>query len=156
MANKQWSYSMKYIVRLLFLSILWSGASFADGPINTSFFGGLAIDGYDTVAYWTEKKAVEGKKKFTYEYKGAKWRFSTQENLDLFKSNPVKYLPEYGGHCAYAMSDDRLVGVDPEVFEIFDGKLYLNYSKSVQGHWVKEKEKFIGEANGFYAKRKDK
>ena len=146
---------MKYIVRLLFLSVLWSGASFAEGPLNTTFFGGLAIDGYDTVSYWTENKAIEGKKEFTYEWGGAKWRFSTQENLDLFKATPVKYLPEYGGHCAYAMSDDRLVGVDPEVFEILDGKLYLNYSESVQGHWAAEKDKFIKEANGFYEKRKE-
>lgn len=72
---------------------------------------------------------------------------------ELFKADPIKYLPEYGGHCAYAMSDDRLVGVDPEVFEIYNGKLYLNYSKSVQGHWVKEKDKFIGEADGFYTER---
>ena len=140
---------MKYLAKLLLVAAFWSGVSFADGPINTSFFGGLAIDGYDTVAYWTDNKAVEGKKEFTYEWRGAKWRFATEKNLEMFKADPDKYMPEYGGHCAYAMSDDRLVGVDPKVFEIYNNKLYLNYSQSVQGHWVKEKDKFIGEADGF-------
>ncbi len=130
------------IFSLFFSTSLWA----AEDPIYSSFFGG-AIDGYDAVAYFTEAKAVKGSKKITYEYQGAKWRFASEENKKLFIENPEKYIPEYGGYCAYAMSDNRFVSIDGEAWHIESGKLYLNYSKSVQGHWLKEKDKFIQEAD---------
>lgn len=141
---------MKRILSILFLFLASTKYVLAAEPINTTFFGGLAIDGYDAVAYWTENKAVKGKKQFSYEWWGAVWRFSSEENLKAFSKDPHKFAPEYGGYCAYAMSDNRLVGIDPEAFDIYNGKLYLNYSKSVQKHWKAEKDKFIEEADGFY------
>lgn len=145
----------------LFKSILLLGfmliakVSYADEPINSTYFGSLAINGYDTVAYWTQSEPVKGKKQHTYEWWGAKWRFSSAENMELFKADPKKYIPEYGGYCAYAMSDGRLVDVDNDAWEIYDGKLYLNYSKSVQKNWREKKEQYIQEANALYPTKVD-
>ncbi len=132
---------------LLIVTLLFSSTLVAkEDPIYSSFFGG-AIDGYDAVAYFTKGKAVEGSKKITLEYKGATWRFASEGNRDLFKASPEKYEPQYGGYCAYAMSDNRFVSIDGEAWYIEDGKLYLNYSKSVQKHWLEQKDTFIQEAD---------
>lgn len=90
----------------------------------------LAIEGYDPVAYFKQKKAVEGKKDLKYEYQGVVYRFSTQQNLNDFIATPASYMPQYGGWCAYAMgASGETVEVDPETFKIIDGKLYLFYNK---------------------------
>ncbi|MBY0536120.1 MAG: YHS domain-containing protein [Chitinophagaceae bacterium] len=89
---------------------------------------GLAIEGYDPVAYFVSGKAVQGSNKFATSYQGVLYYFSSQQNKDLFKSNPDKYEPQYGGWCAYAMgATGEKVEVDPETFKITDGKLYLFY-----------------------------
>lgn len=102
---------------------------------------GYAANGYDIVAYFNSK-AIEGKKEFTYSYKNVKYKFSTKENLELFTKNPVKFLPEYGGYCAYAIGKKgRKVSINPETFEIRDGKLYLFYNKggtNTLDLWLKE------------------
>jgi YHS domain-containing protein len=116
----------------------------AEPPINTlkdSFFSSrtdTAINGYDTVAYITLNKPVKGLDNLAYEWMGAKWRFSTQAHLDLFKANPEKYAPQYGGYCAYGVSKGQLVKVQPEQFTVRDGKLYLNYDAEVQATWKKD------------------
>jgi YHS domain-containing protein len=123
-------------------------------PINTlknSLFGGrtdTAINGYDTVAYFTQNKPVKGEDNFVYEWKGAKWKFASQANLDLFKGSPDKYAPQYGGYCAYGVAKDNLVKVEPENFTVLDGKLYLNYDDSVQKDWNKDRAGFIKKADG--------
>ena len=136
-----------------FATLFFCHLSFAADPINSSTFGSVAIDGYDTVAYWTENRAIEGEKKYSYEYKDAKWRFASQANLELFKANPEKYLPEYGGYCAWAMSDDSLASVDGDAWTMFDGKLYLNYNKRVMKEWRADKARFVQLADGFYQAR---
>ncbi len=92
---------------------------------------GLALQGYDPVAYLNQSKAVKGIKGFgTVVYEGLQYRFSTLENKEIFKKDPLKYLPQYGGWCAFAMgSDGSKVTVDPQTFKILDGKLYLFYNK---------------------------
>lgn len=150
---------MKAAIQLLktiaMLSVLVASSAFADDPIETGTFNNKAIYGYDTVAYFTQEKAVKGNKKFITQYLGADWYFSSQKHLDMFTNNPEKYAPQYGGYCAYAMSDGRLVGVDEEAFTLLDGKLYLNYSKSVMKEWRSDKAQFIEEANGWYPKLVD-
>lgn len=90
----------------------------------------LAIEGYDPVAYFTDKKAVEGSKSFKAEHQGITYYFTSQQHRDLFTGNPSKYEPEYGGWCAYAMgAKGEKVEVDPETFKIVNGKLYLFYNK---------------------------
>jgi len=91
---------------------------------------GLAIQGYDPVAYFTSGKAMEGKKDITFSQNGVTYRFVSAHNRDLFKATPEKYEPQYGGWCAYAMgAKGEKVEVDPETFKIVDGKLYLFYHK---------------------------
>lgn len=116
-------------------------------PTYTALFSDKAIRGYDTVAYFTEGKPVEGKSEFTTQYKEATWQFSSQKNLDLFLSNPDKYAPQYGGYCAYAVSQGQTASIKPELFTIHDGKLYLNYSQSINQRWLKNKEAFIVDAD---------
>lgn len=91
---------------------------------------GLAIDGYDPVAYFKNNKAIEGKREFAVNHQGAVYYFASAENKDVFIKNPAAYEPQYGGWCAYAMGKEGdKVSVDPETFKIINGKLYLFYNK---------------------------
>ena len=99
---------------------------------------GVAINGYDTVAYFTQNKPVKGSDSFTTSYQGATWKFASKEHLELFKAEPVKYAPQYGGYCAYGVAQGYLVSVEPEQFTILNGKLYLNYDAGVQKKWTKD------------------
>lgn len=107
----------------------------------------VAVEGYDTVAYFTENAAVEGSAEYTAVHHGAIYKFSSKKNRDLFKENPEKYLPAYGGFCAYGVTKYRKFDIDPEAFKIVDGKLYLNLKKSVQKRWVKDLDDNISEGN---------
>ncbi len=92
--------------------------------------GHVAINGYDPVAYFTERKAKEGSKSIKTDYKGVTYYFASEKDKNLFTANPANYEPEYGGWCAYAMgAKGEKVEVDPETFKIVDGKLYLFYNK---------------------------
>lgn len=128
-------------------------AQAAEPPVNTlknSFIGGrsdTAINGYDTVAYFTAGKPVKGLDNLATEWQGAKWKFSSQANLDLFKGDPVKYAPQYGGYCAYGVTQGYLVKVDPDQFTVRDGKLYLNYDADVQMKWSKDQAGYIKSAD---------
>lgn len=108
-----------------------------------------AIEGYDAVAYFNESKAVEGSENFTFEWNDTKWSFSSEENLAAFKENPEQYAPQFGGYCAYAVSQGYTYKSDPEAWKIVDGKLYLNYSKKIQAKWEKDQPNLIkqGETN---------
>jgi YHS domain-containing protein len=100
--------------------------------------GGLAIRGYDAVAYYQQSAPVKGSSQFSYQWRGATWLFASAENLDRFQADPERYAPQYGGYCAYAVSKGRTASIDPEAWRIVDGKLYLNYSKGVQKKWEQD------------------
>lgn len=140
---------MKVLVRNIFVVLggMISTVALALDPIFTAFFTSDAIRGYDTVAYFTEGKAVEGSSEYSFEYKGATWLFSSQKHLDLFKKSPESYEPQYGGYCAYAVSQNQTASIKPELFTIHEGKLYLNYSRNVNEKWLKSKESFITAAD---------
>ncbi len=108
---------------------------------------GLALSGYDAVAYFTEGKAVKGSKEFEFEWRGARWRFASAANRDAFKGAPAKYAPQYGGYCAWAVSRDYTYSADPEAWRIVDGRLYLNYNKDVQAKWAQELPQVIDRAD---------
>lgn len=132
------------LAQLIFvLSLIFSTQTFAVAPTFTAIFSSEAIRGYDPVAYFTEDKAVEGSDEFTFEYNQATWLFSSKQNLDLFKADPTKYAPQYGGYCAYAVSQGSTASIKPELFTIVDGKLYLNYSDSINKKWRANKDNFI-------------
>ena len=110
--------------------------AFAIDAIYTPWYDNVAVKGFDTVAYFTEAAAVEGKKAHTLEWNGATWRFSTAANKALFEDDPEKYAPQYGGYCAWAVSQNKTAGIEPEQFSIVDGKLYLNYNGAVKDKWL--------------------
>lgn len=107
-----------------------------EDPVYTGFLSSLAVDGYDPVAYFTDGKPVEGKSEFEVEYNGATWRFESAANRDAFAADPAKYAPQYGGYCAWAVSQGYTAKGDPQNWRIVDGKLYLNYNASVQKKWA--------------------
>ncbi|WP_316838696.1 YHS domain-containing (seleno)protein [Pedobacter gandavensis] len=107
-----------------------SGQSTADRKSFNLDKSGLAIEGYDPVAYFNSGKAKEGKKEINSVLGGVTYRFSSMANREQFKANPAKYQPQYGGWCAYAMGKDgEKVSVDPETFKVLNGKLYLFYNR---------------------------
>lgn len=112
-------------------------ASLQAQKVNKSWTG-LAIDGYDPVAYFTEGRPVRGDEKFQHEYGGAKYWFVSQANRDLFAKDPTKYAPQYGAFCAYAVSKGYTADTDPLAWKIVDGKLYLNYNAGAQKAWEKD------------------
>jgi len=107
---------------------------------------GVAIKGYDVVAYHTQNKAVKGSAKNMAEYDGAKWYFSSKEHAKMFKANPDKYLPRYGGYCAFAMAKKNArVPVDPETFTMMNGELYLFFNgETSEGQMMNTKPMWDG------------
>lgn len=99
---------------------------------------GVAIQGYDPVAYVTQSAAVKGDAGITANYDGATYQFANAANRDAFAATPAKYAPQYGGFCAYAVSKGYTAPIDPQAFSVVDDKLYLNFSKSVRGLWSKD------------------
>lgn len=99
---------------------------------------GIAIDGTDAVAYFTEGAPVEGKSKHSLSWNGATWHFSTAENRATFAADPTAYAPQYGGYCAYAVSEGYTASTVPHAWKIVDGKLYLNYSRRIQRKWERD------------------
>ncbi len=131
-------------IALLALILAMAAApALALDPVNTTFFGSVAIEGYDPVAYFTEGKPVKGNKKHSLEYEGANWRFASAENRALFEADPQKYAPQYGGYCAWAVSQGYTAGIEPEAWTIHEGKLYLNYSKKVRAQWLEKRDALI-------------
>ncbi len=108
---------------------------------------GVAIRGFDTVAYFTEGKAIKGSKSITTSWDGAEWRFSKKEHLDMFVAAPEKFAPQYGGYCAYGVAVDNLVKIEGDLWDIVNGKLYLNYNKKFQKKWRANPQKYIQEAD---------
>ena len=99
---------------------------------------GLALRGFDAVAYFAVDNAVKGDPKFEYAWNGAKWLFSSEENMKKFRANPEAYAPQFGGYCSFAVSEGYTADGDPEAWKIADGKLFLNYNKQVRGKWEKD------------------
>ncbi|ELS02138.1 hypothetical protein Xen7305DRAFT_00018490 [Xenococcus sp. PCC 7305] len=112
----------------------------AQANSSTTFYEeeGIAIRGADPVAYFTEGKAVIGDKNFSHQWGNTTWLFKNSQNRDLFAQNPEQYAPQYGGFCAWAVSQNYTAPIDPEAWKIVEGKLYLNYNKGVQRRWAKD------------------
>ena len=122
---------------LLIFILLYTSITFAASPINIDSEG-VAIKGYDPVAYFTMDKHVKGNKGLEYEWKGLKWWFSIENHMKLFIEDPEKYAPRYGGYCAYGVAVNALFDIKPEAWSIVDGKLYLNKNLDVRDMWRKD------------------
>jgi hypothetical protein len=107
-----------------------SGSVQAGEPINTGYFGGIAINGYDPVAYFTKGRAMKGSEAFAHKWLGTPWHFANANHRDLFATDPVKYAPQFGGYCADGVAyGQSTANINPEAWRIINGKLYLNYDK---------------------------
>lgn len=107
-------------------------------PVFTAFRSKLALDGYDAVAYFKAGKPAKGSAQHAVTWNGAAWHFASAENKAAFEANPQAYAPQYGGYCAWAVSEGYTAKGDPGIWRIVDGKLYLNYNASVQKQWEKD------------------
>jgi hypothetical protein len=107
-----------------------SGPAAGSEVVNTGLFGGVAINGYDTVAYFTEGKAMKGSEEFAYDWVGTPWHFANAKHRDMFAADPARYAPQYGGYCTLGVGLDghAAENIDPErAWRIIDGKLYFVY-----------------------------
>jgi YHS domain-containing protein len=148
---------MKYVF-LLFLTIIGIKAN-AQSDQRAKAFNiekGLAVSGFDVVAYFTQNKAMKGDAKFAVSYEGITYRFSSDANKTLFLKNPKNYEPQYGGWCAYAMgATGEKVEIDPETFKILNGKLYLFYhswTNNTLTKWNKDETHLKTEADKNWTK----
>ena len=144
---------MKTVLTILFF-IVSLGFSSAQ---TTTWFNpdGVAIRGYDPVAYFAEGAAVEGSKQFSCSWKGTEWHFKNQSNLDTFRANPEKYAPQFGGYCAYGASENHKSPTEPNAFTIVNDKLYLNYNMKVKEMWMKDTKGRIATAEKNWNTLKD-
>jgi len=157
--------TMKFITRsrfLIFICIaLFAAACGSLGfdsaeKLVSKTADGLAISGYDAVAYRTIETATRGNAQYEYVWNGAKWLFLSQENLDRFAANPETYAPEYGGYCAWSISQKNVMAADPEVWKVVDGKLYLIQNEMVKEVWEKSQPDYIKQSNENWQQMKDK
>lgn len=138
---------MKLLAVLLAAAFLGSFSAVAANPVNTSVIRGLAIKGYDPVSYFTAGKAQKGSKDLEFKWKGATWRFVSAEHRELFKSDPEKFAPQYGGYCALGVSRGELADIDPDAWAIVNDKLYLDYDRKTHNRWLRDRDENIKKAD---------
>src|SRR5271168_3559134 len=134
MLNKRTFVSLAAAVALLTAAAVTTPA-IAAGPQVNATITGLALRGYDPVAYFTDGKPVPGDFTITAQHDGATYRFASEDHKERFLKDPAKYLPEYGGFCAFGTAKGVKVDGDPTVWKIVDGKLYLNLAPAVATRW---------------------
>ena len=132
------------LIAAVFVSQVANAAS-PVAPVNAD--SGVAVHGYDVVAYFTDSKPVRGSTGYQHEWMGTIWRFASEQNLKAFAESPEKYAPQFGGYCAWAVGHNYTANGDPEAWRIVDGKLYLNYSRSVQKQWEQDRDKWIADGS---------
>lgn len=137
--------------------LLWLLPTIAIGQVDPVDANGLAIGGYDVVAYFESGKPEKGVTNYKSVYDGATYFFTSAERQKKFETNPQKYLPQFNGYCALAVSYGKKVSVDPQTFKVSDDKLYLFYNgKSSRGKvnsletWDKSEERLLKKANALW------
>jgi YHS domain-containing protein len=138
---------MKRFSVLVFLGVAALSASAQNKSLLNLDRHGLAIQGYDPVAFFTENKPLKGKPNFTSVRQGATYQFASAENKSLFDRDPAKYEPAFGGYCAYGVSRNKLVGVEVDAFQIVEGRLLLQYSKGVRTDFNKDTKGNLAKAD---------
>lgn len=143
---------MKKNLLILFLTIV-SVTSWAQSR-KANLKDKLALQGYDPVAYFVSNKAVQGDKAITADYNEARYHFASENNKALFLANPSQYEPQFGGYCAYGMSNGYEAPIQPEAFTVVDNKLYLNYNLKVKEMWLKDQAARIEKATENWERKK--
>jgi hypothetical protein len=117
---------------------------------------GVAIGGYDPVAYFVQGAPTPGRNDITTGHDGTTWRFANEDNRAVFRTNPDRYVPRYGGYCAYAVAGGGTAGSSPEHWHIHDGKLYLNASARVHAKWLRDPTGYIARADANWPSLRDR
>jgi len=136
------------VLPLIALVFLASQAIAADTNLT---FHGVAIQGHDPVAYFTDNMAVPGDTGITASHDGATYHFASEEHKTAFEADPARYTPQYGGYCAYAAAQGAKAPVEPEQFTIVDDKLYLNFNADVRQRWNQDRAGYIEKADAYWA-----
>lgn len=108
---------------------------------------GVAIGGYDVVAFYDESKPVMGDKNLSYQWQDVNWYFTSLQHLDSFKLSPEKYAPQFGGYCAYGTAEGHKAPIEIDTWTIVNGKLFFNYNKAVQKLWLEDQQGLIKKAD---------
>ena len=140
--------SLVAVPLLLSASLAFAGKA----AVFTGLIDGTGAGGYDVVVYQTENAAKPGNEAIVADFEGVTYRFISDANRATFAAAPAKYVPAYGGYCAYAVAKGSTASSDPEAFTVVDGTLYLNYSKGVQSKWQQDTAGNISKANGNWPK----
>ena len=138
--------ALRAAAAMLLLALSASAAADKD-PIYTGLFSNTALKGYDAVAYFEAGEPRRGDADYAFEWRGARWLFESAENRDAFIAEPERYAPQYGGYCAWAVSQGYTASGDPTVWAIVDGKLYVNYDEKIGRRWRADPEGFIERAD---------
>lgn len=137
-------FAVPFLALMVALAVMVHPAS--AGPMNVGP-DKIAIKGYDPVAYFTEGKATKGRPEFEFVWQDAKWRFASAANRDLFRGDPEKYGPRYGGFCALGVAKGAKFDIDPDAWTIVSGRLYLNYDRGSRDEWRKNADVNIRDAD---------
>ena len=149
--NSRYSIAQAALV-FVAMMITMTNAAMAFDKVNKTFFG-VAIKGYDTVAYHSEGRAVDGKSEFSHHWNDAKWYFTNAKNRDLFAADPERYAPQYGGYWAENLATTgKVAGVNPENFKIINGKLYLSWNQEGSESFAQKADDYIEKADGYWTK----
>jgi hypothetical protein len=108
---------------------------------------GIALDGYDAVAFFKQGKPVKGSPSYALQWNGAQWLFASAADLEIFKKMPESYAPQYGGYCAYGVAQGHKATTEIDTWSIVDNKLYLNYSQKIKSDWLKDEGAYIQTAD---------
>ena len=125
-----------FVVGLAVVPVLSSPALASTPPVYAE--GGIAIDGSDAVAYFAGNGPVAGVAEFATSWSGAEWRFATAKNLENFQADPEAFAPQFGGYCAWAVSQGYTAATVPDAWTLHNGKLYLNFSRRIQRRWERD------------------
>ena len=130
------------------LALVFAGSA---GKLVATDPAGIAIKGYDTVAYFTDGKALKGKPEFAFTWHDAQWLFANARHRELFAADPERYAPQFGGFCSYGLSKGKLLSADPQQWTIVEGKLYMKFNRSARDLWRQDKADNIKNAEAAWA-----
>ena len=144
---------MNFVKNTIFtLATLWAFASAAPSFAGTDTDSTIGAGGYDLTSYRTQEKPQRGNGHHVAVLDGVSYLFATDENKKAFEENPAKFLPEFGGYCAFGVSVNKKFVADPEQFDVIDGKLYLNLDAKVRSIWLQNVSGRISDANSNWKK----
>jgi hypothetical protein len=143
-------YRFNALLLAALLALCLSGCSATPGKVSQTkpvatlnAEEGVALQGYDAVAYFLDGKPTRGSEAFSFKWQDATWRFASAEHQAMFAANPQKYAPQFGGYCAFAVSRGMIANIDPEHWAVVDDKLYLNNNGFAHGLWQRDQQESI-------------